>query len=80
MSVCNVHGNDADTFSGSWNRREETLHMIWARGHPVRETNYKNSNSMKRIKRVIGESRNWVGVGFFFCLFGYDSFYGSCFV
>jgi len=30
VSVCNVHGNDADTFSSSWNCREKTLHMVWA--------------------------------------------------
>ena len=32
VSVCNVHGNDADTFSSSWNRREKTLHTVWAQG------------------------------------------------
>lgn len=24
VSVCNVHGSDADTFSSSWNHREKT--------------------------------------------------------
>lgn len=32
VSVCNVHVNDADTFSSSWNRREKTLCTVWAQG------------------------------------------------